>query len=423
MSAVITTTAQTPITLEIVDMVVHNYCNKSAKLYGIFGQGEGEDINPRGSFIPGEILPNGVFGGGAEGFTYVTPGGRTVQRMTVSFLRFDMSTSFTNDALESTVMMVQTAMPANMQSDVAQFGRQNNIMMYSKGNTPRATVLSTATPVVTFTSPEGTKKIFVGGAYEFRSTGGSLRAGGPYTCTARTKTTATFGSAIDGTVVATDGIFYSGLYNIEFHGLPYHVDSATSGTYQGLNRNTFPPEFLPVTEDQLGRALTVQAMTRNSNALFNKRGVDEIMPTCFWVMNPSQFTAYQNLGQSLGGASAGSLRRYMAGDKTLDPMFPVTEFAGEKFYLDTDCPETDIYRLHPAYLLKYSFRKLGLNRRGADAQGLMPVPAFTSSGVGNYTDNAQYILIEKEDMGCKDPAIALRMYNLDTTGLPTYASS
>src|SRR5215471_13656675 len=425
MAAVITSTAQTPITLEVVDMVVHNYVNKSAVLYGIFGDGEGEDINPRGAFIPGEILPNGAFGAFPEGGGYITPSGRTVQRMSVTFLRFDMSTSFTNDALESTVQMVQTALPANYQSDIKQFARQNNIMMYAGGASPavpRATVLSVASPVVTFTAPEGTKKIFIGGSYEFRTSAGALRAGGPYLCTAKTRNTGTFSPALDASVAPTDGIFYAGSFGLEFHGLPYHVNAAVSGTYQGLNRNTFPPEFLPVTEDQTSQALKIQAMTRNQEALYNKRGASEVMPTCFWLCNPSQYTAYRNLGQSLG-ANTSSIRRYGANEKTLDPTFDVVEYASEKFYRDTDCPETDLYRLHPGYLRKYSFRKIGLATRGADAQGLLPVPMFNSSGVGNWSDNAQYVILEKEDMGCPDPAIAIRMLNLDTTGLPLYTTS
>jgi hypothetical protein len=300
-------------------------------------------------------------------------------------------------------------------------------MVFGTGEGFRATVQASpggSTPTVTFYDPTtqlglndmGTSLFFVGGTYEFRASDGTLRAGGPYVCTSQTASQATFNGNINVAVVAGDYLVYAGMYNGEYQGYQYHLDNSTSRTYQGLSASTFTPRFLPYVEDQSGVMLTIGAMQRLKQALLTKRGVDYQTKQHYWLLPPCQAESFLGMGQALGANNSSLLRDQMPGG-TLDPQWTTIRFAGEMIDINEKMPTTDAYYITDDFLQRYPLYELDLYRRGADADGLLPIPAFGTDGSGNYAMQAEYIHTWYENLGSADPGVGGRLKNLGTRGL------
>jgi len=412
-------TAITPITLEEVQMEVRNQANESSHTYPKFKDSDRRPVNVRGTFIPMLMRLNGTLGGGAEGGQYADPGGSEWARATATYKRFWMASLFTNDALESTDMMVQQTLQNSMINDAAAIAVQRDIMIFGDGTGTRATVLSVSGASVTFTDPMGNSLFLKGGKFEFRSPSGTLRVGVTYyKCTSTTAgNVAGFDNNIDGSVIAGDIMIYKGMYNLEYFGLAYHVNSSTARTYQGIDTSTVPASYLPRTEDALGKMLNISLMQRNKKALTYKKGVDAKVPPCYWFFPTAQCDAYLALGQTLG-ANVSSLKRFGAGDANFDPQFQTISYAGELIDEDEKQPADTVYYTHEGLLQRYPLRELGLQRRGADAEGLMLIPGFDNTGAGNWFDKSQYVNIWKEDFGSAAPSRAVKIFNLGFAGLP-----
>lgn len=429
MSANITNTSITPVLLELVQKTIETYVNKTHKTYTSFSDSGVQPINSRGAFIPGETFPNASWGGGSEGFTYPTAGGRVLQRLTVTYGWFAMSTRFTGDALQVKDGVLEPTLPSNLASDMPQFMRQCNIMMFNNGDGRRAVVLSVSTTDVTCASPMGTYKLFANGYYVFINPGtGLARAGGAVQLLSFTATVATFAASINGAVVAGDLIVHAGsgqttgMYGVEFHGLPYHVSSSVSGTYEGIARSALPLSFRAHDEDASNAKLNVAMIQRNIDALEFKRGNSEMLRNHYFLCGPTQKSAYLNLGQVLG-PNGSTIQRAAMGDKTLNLQFSNIQYADYMFKIDADCPADQLYFIHPDLIKSYEFLPLGLETKGgADMQGLFRIPAFSSAGAGQWTDQVEYLLRVKKDFGSADPGLSFLIYNLATTGLATPAT-
>ena len=71
----------------------------------------------------------------------------------------------------------------------------------------------------------------------------------------------------------------------------------------------------------------------------------------------------------------------------------------------------------------HEFKPLSAVPLGGDS-GFAPVPAFTSAGVGSYTDNACFTMTWKGNLVTNDPAKAgLKIDNLAVSGLAVPSNS
>lgn len=430
MSAPVDSAAITAAALEEVQMEMRSYVNTSSHTYKKIKASDTRPVNVRGTFIPAIKAPNGTFGAFAEGGVYAQAGGRQLQRWTATYRRYSMSTAFSNDALESTDMMVQQTLSGNKESDGLQIGVQCDIMCFGDGKGFRATVQVDATgstDTLTFYIDDGTgvglndmgtTNFFTdpNSQYEFRSPAGVLRAGGPYACLTQTGATATFDGNINAAVVKGDYIVYAGNYNGEFQGYPYHLDNDPARTYQGLSSADYTVRMFPYVEDVGGEMLTVAMMQRVVQSVITKRGVDYKTPGHYWLLPPAQNESYLGLGQALGAQNSSLMRDQMPGGN-LDVQWKTTSYAGQMIDVNEKMPTTEVYYIHDALLQRYPLREVGMQMRGADAEGLRLTPAFSTSAVGNWADQSSYTIVLKENFGSADPAMAGRLKNVGTDGL------
>jgi hypothetical protein len=100
----------------------------------------------------------------------------------------------------------------------------------------------------------------------------------------------------------------------------------------------------------------------------------------------------------------------------LDYGFKSFKFAGMTWIEDEDCPPHKIFVILPSLLKIKEFKPLSPVLQGDN--GFAPVPAFTSAGVGSYSDNAVYTMTWKGNLVTNDPARAgMKIDNLATAGL------
>jgi hypothetical protein len=111
------------------------------------------------------------------------------------------------------------------------------------------------------------------------------------------KTSTTFG------LTATDIAVVGGLGNVNgtsvvsVNGVPYHHSNASSGTYQGLNRATYPQIRANGINASSG-TLALSYVRRALNAIGDRIGEDQMKKPVAW-MHPCQKQAYEELGQTV----------------------------------------------------------------------------------------------------------------------------
>jgi hypothetical protein len=225
--------------------------------------------------------------------------------------------------------------------------------------------------------------------------------------------------------VLTDGdiIVYQGSYNIAVNGLDYHIDSGT-GTYQNVSRNTYSTLRCYVM-NAANVALTVAMLYKiifQAKYLRNQDITDENYVILSAPAQVHQYALLANLSamtaaQSVVSVAGNTALNAMPEAKKLDFGFTMFEFMGLKWVEDPHCPATSLYIILPSKFKVHEFKPLSAVPLGGDS-GFAPVPAFTSAGVGAYTDKAVYTMTWKGQLVTNDPAKAgCKISNLAVSGL------
>ncbi len=112
------------------------------------------------------------------------------------------------------------------------------------------------------------------------------------------KTAATVANTVSGDHVVIGGLGnVTGASVVSVNGVPYHHNNAGSGTYQGLDRATYPQIRANGINASSG-TLALSYVRRALNAIGDRLGDDQVKKPVAW-MHPCQKQAYEELGQTV----------------------------------------------------------------------------------------------------------------------------
>lgn len=448
---------------ELNEREVTDTVNRARILLNVLPK-EKSDINARGVNLISKVNQNYSMHWFGEGGTYPAGGNSARVKMTVNYARLAISSRMTRDTLENGAKTaIINAIAEEISDNTGTALQELSQEAYGDGSGAKAVVASVSGTTVTFrsatydVSPDeastfssnyanayGTALLLKNGVYNFvsgdasfdRDTTGATQtravgtllqdgsSGTSYTMTSITdENEAVFDAVPANTWTLTDGdiVVLKGSYNISIKGLEYHISSGT-GTYQNVSRNTYS-NFRCYTLNAGGAALTVAMLYKLIQQAKYLRSMDVTDENYIILSSPAQVHAYLLLSDVSGSVNASGVPQ---GDTALNAMpnaqkldfgFTMYSFAGLRWVEDPHCPDRNIYILLPSKFKWYEFKPLGAVPLGGDS-GFAPVPAFNSSGVGAYTDNAVYTMTWKGNLGCKDPQLAgMKISNLQTEGL------
>lgn len=443
---------------EINDTQVADTVNRAAVLKQLLPQETGE-INGRGVNVFAKVTKNPAMKWFGEGGTYPVGGNAGRVKMTANYARLAISSQLTRDVLEGAdKKAIINVITDEVMGDTITATQELSQQLYGDGSGVKAIVASVASETVTFRTgvgdltPDvanygntyGTSLLLKNGRYNFISgDGASDRDAGtggtqtvavgtvlPIVATGNIATlqsitsgsVAVFDDVPDAANVLLDGdmIVYEGSYGISVNGLNYHIDSGT-GTYQNVSRNTYSTLRCYV----LNASNSALAVTMLYKLVFQAkylRAKNDVFDENYVMLSaPAQVHAYALLADisvaGYNGSSAKTNLNIMPDAKKLDYGFTSFEFMGMKWIEDPHAPLHQIFIIKPKKFKIHEFKPLGAVPLGGDS-GFAPVPAFTSAGVGAYTDNAVYTMTWKGQLVTNDPAKAgLKLTNLATSGL------
>lgn len=146
--------------------------------------------------------------------------------------------------------------------------------------------------------------------------------------------------------IVTDKIVVSGALGtppVSIYGVPYHQNSATSGTWLGLNRANVPE--IRGNSVTANSALALPFARLAMNKMGDRLGIDESMQVEAW-MHPCQKQAYEELGQlvtviqSTGDNSGKKLDPYFGGQMQMAGAPVMDNFSWDKTRIDFIVPST-----------------------------------------------------------------------------------
>jgi hypothetical protein len=436
---------------EIIDPQITDTVIRARVLWNLLSQGEAGDINARGVKLTSKVRSNYSMKWFSEGGIYPAGGNTTHINMTVNYARFAISTRLTKDVLENgSKTAIVNLLSDAVADDTSVALREMNQQAYGDGSGVKGVFASSSTTTGTFRSgvsdltPDnsnyansyGSSLLIENGVYDIvsgdaaydRDSGAGTNAvavGGTVlaniTCSSKpSKTTAVFDQNVSTTpnlVQDGDMLVWAGSYGICINGLDYHISSGTSN-YQAVSRNTYP-ELRCYVLNASNTALTVAMLYKITMQAKYLRGNDILDENYIILSSPSQVHQYALLGDNSASGYNGSAAKTgltaMPDSKLLDYGYTMYKFAGLNWIEDPHCPDHNIFIILPSKIKRYEFKPLGMVFGG---DGLAEVPAFTSAGVGSYTDNKLYTMTAKLNLGCKDPATAgMKITNLTPSGV------
>lgn len=440
---------------EINEKQVADTVNRSAVLKNLIPKGG--DINARGVNVYAKVTSNYAMKWFGEGGTYPVGGNSTRVKMTANYARLAISSQLTRDVLEGAdKKAIINVISEEVTDDTITATQELSQQLYGNASGVKAIVASYSGTDVTFRvgvgdlTPDnanygntyGTSLLKKNARYNFisgdasadRGSGGGTQtvAVGNVLTIASTSNVATLSSVTSGSVGAFDAVpddnyrlvdgdmlVYEGSYGISVNGLDYHIDSGTS-TYQNVSRSTYAGLRCYVLNAS-NSALTVAMLYKIIFQAKYLRNQDILDENYIILSSPAQVHQYALLADvsvaGYNGSSAKTTMTAMPDAKKLDFGFTMFEFQGLKWIEDPHCPPHQIFIMLPSKFRLHEFKPLSAVPLGGDS-GFAPVPAFTSAGVGAYTDNAVYTMTWKGQLVTNDPAKAgLKITNLATSGL------
>lgn len=263
-----------------------------------------ERVSTRTARIPLQVMPGGAFGyasfdggdlGRGSGTNY------DVAQITPVGIRFAVEiTKLVEYATDASDKAIENAAKRNVADAMKQFRRDLDASLQTAGNGVFGTVASVAGSVITLANtPFGARLLHENQNIQiYDSTLTTNR--GTATIAAVTKSlggaqTITVSSVPAGTTandaVVVDGV--SGAQPTFIYGIPYHHNTATSGTWMGISRSL--PYAVANGVNANNAALTLPPIRLAFNQIRQAIGVDAL-GSLLWHGHPSQVAAYEELG-------------------------------------------------------------------------------------------------------------------------------
>ena len=225
-------------------------------------------------------------------------------------------------------------------------------------------------------TPYGTALLRAGNKYDIydAATLATKRTGSPYAITQDGGLSlpgvckVTFDSAITG-YVANDKVVILNMVNAALFGLGYHVNDATSGTWQALSRAL--PYVQATSYDASNQPLDLNFIRVCLNLIRRRKGESQTKKLTPYTA-PEQEHAYEQLGIAISEIHKG------AGNEEIDLLFGDARMAGRKLMINTHADPTRIQFLEKSQFGWASMKKVGFFE--ADKQTVFAI-IDTSTGV------------------------------------------
>jgi hypothetical protein len=195
--------------------------------------------------------------------------------------------------------------------------------LMTAGNGVLATCASNAGLVVTFTSPVGSRLLRPGNRYSVYDTTLATNRG-MMTCTSvdYPNKQATFDAFPGGFTVGSDKLLVDNITGATptwLFGLKYHHNSASTGTWMGLSRVTYPQLRTP---EVVATGALVPSYIRLAKSLIELARGSKVWSTgnWQWFLSPAQRQAYEELGLALA-------RYDRKGHENFEAMFNVSQLS------------------------------------------------------------------------------------------------
>jgi len=294
-----------------------------------------EKVSARDMRVPLEIRPGGLFGYfDAAGGDLGRGEGPTFEKATVSTVNFKYAVEWhkktqwaTDDARKSVVNSVRHLLANSMK----EFRRMvdANLMTAGDGVIGTVSVVAGTGPYVLTLGTDGfgTRLIRHGQKVNiYNSTLATPRTPGDERSVtlvdSEAKQITIAGGAITG-ITAGDKVVASGLTGanpVGILGVPYHHNNASTGTWLGLDRATFPE--IRANRITASGSLALQHPRRALNKIGERLGLENGLKLKAW-MHPCQVQAYEELGQLVS-----QINKTDSAKEGLDLFFDVQQIAG-----------------------------------------------------------------------------------------------
>jgi hypothetical protein len=321
--------------LERVDPKVPVLFERDAMFYANVEKRPVEKVSARDMRVPMEIRPGGLFGYfDAAGGDLGRGEGPTFEKATVSTVNFKYAVEWhkktqwaTDDSRKSVVQSVRHLLANAMK----EFRRMvdANLMTAGDGVVGVISVVTGTGPytLTLGTDGFGTRLIRFGQKVNvYNSTLSTPRTPGDErqvtSIDAEAKTITISGGAITG-ITAGDKIVASGLTGanpVGILGVPYHHNSASTGTWLGLDRALFPE--IRANRIQAAGGLALDQPRRALNKIGERLGMENGLKLKAW-MNPCQAQAYEELGQLIM-----MINKTPSPKENMDLFFDIQQIAG-----------------------------------------------------------------------------------------------
>lgn len=302
--------------------------------YGDVERRDVQVISSRDMRIPLKMRPGGYFGYYSPNNGDLGTGGSTTYEKGVitaihlkHAIQWDLEAEIsTDDKRKAVINNVQE----NISDAMDEFRRQSAAQCMTAGTGVLATVTSVAssggTDTVTCTTDGyGSKLLRFGQKVSVYDTGRTTNRtlSGPVTITQVDYENSTFKIPSVSGITATDVILPEGLTGstpVGLYGVPYHASNASTGTWLGLNRATYPEiraSRVNANSSSLAWAHGRLAVNKIANKVGSKKKFNPVAR-----MHPCQQQAYENLGQLV------SVIQKQARDEKLNLYFEGFQLAG-----------------------------------------------------------------------------------------------
>lgn len=322
--------------LERVDPKVPILFERDAMFYANVEKRPVEKVSSRDMRIPLEIRPGGLFG-------YFDPAGGdlgrgegpTFEKAVISTVSFKYAVEWhkktqwsTDDSRKSVVDSVKHLLANSMK----EFRRAVDAQLMTGGDGILATIAvvsGTGPYTLTMSSTDGfgTRLLRIGHKVNiYNSTAATSRTTGderPITSIDHENKIIVLGGGPITGIVAGDKVVASGLTGanpVGIYGVPYHHNNASTGTWLGLDRNTYPE--IRANRINAAGSLAIPHARRALNKIGERLGMENGLKLKAW-MHPCQAQAYEELGQTVSVINKGP-----SPTEKMDLYFDIQQIAG-----------------------------------------------------------------------------------------------
>lgn len=340
-----TTTTASPILREKIDPAVYRTFAQEDNTFRAFMDGKTERTNIRGRSKAMTVRPNASYGSIAEGGQLPVAGAPVNVVAKIYYLNQFKTYEINKEVLDQDDDDALVSLARQPIEDATNtFMEDQELWVFGTGNGSLG-VLSDVSGTLTlvFGGDYTSENIRIGARLNWYSSANSQRTGGAVSVS--TVLTNDFAGtitvdAVPNNLAATDYATYENSQGNALHGLPYHVDDATT-TWLGLSPSTYP-QLKATVHDATGNPLTpgmidlVLAKTRK------KSGVNVPFNDFALIMHPAQEYNYRSLGYDSGVVQQHAVMDG-SGKRTLDLGFPNVMHNGMRFRLSLKCARSDIW--------------------------------------------------------------------------------